>query len=169
MAQAGCYGPKYTFTGNQLTSYVMKGRYTGTAGYIADTKITKILEDSSRVMHHFINTSSHSDILVYDKTNTKSARAALYANWGLGGTSDWASDLQTFHPAPKPNPDWLQLKTRVAANLDPFVDETRNGNWTDFDCSNDYVKYSMRVYPEDRWRGWDLRRHGRTWSGSTRR
>ncbi|KAL4789112.1 chitinase [Aspergillus venezuelensis] len=160
MAQAGCDGPGCTFTGDRLNSNAMKGRCTGTAGYIADAEIAEILEDSSRVTRHFVDSSSHSDILVYDETewvgymssSTKSARTALYKDWGLGGTSDWASDLQAFHATPKPNPNWLSLKTKVAADLGPFVDETRNGNWTDFDCDHDYVKYSMRVYPDQRWR-----------------
>ncbi|KAL4811649.1 glycoside hydrolase superfamily [Aspergillus spinulosporus] len=101
MAQAGCYGPDCTFTGDRLNSNAKKGRCTGTAGYIADAEIAEILADESRVVRHFVDSSSNSDILVYDETEwvgymsakTKRTRTALYVNWGLGGTSDWASDL----------------------------------------------------------------------------
>ncbi|BCS17279.1 uncharacterized protein APUU_10107S [Aspergillus puulaauensis] len=157
MAQPGCYNPDCTFTGDRLSSHVIKGWCTGTAGYLVDAEITEILEDSSRVTCYFINLSSHSNILVYGKTkwvgyistSIKSARTTLYASWGLGGISDWASDLQSFHAAPKPNPDWVYMKSKIAANLDPFIDETRNGNWTNFNCDDDNVKYLMRAYPED--------------------
>jgi hypothetical protein len=63
MAQAGCYGPDYTFNGDRLNSNTKKGRCTGTAGYIADAEIAEMLADESCVVSHFVNSSSNIDIL----------------------------------------------------------------------------------------------------------
>jgi GH18 family chitinase len=105
MAEAGCYGPNCFYTGDRLNSNAKKGKCTGTAGYIAE-----ILGNPKRaVTQHYLDSSSNSDILVYDDTeyvsymsaSTKAIRVALYAAWGLGGTSDWASDLQKYNKMPK--------------------------------------------------------------------
>lgn len=159
MAEAGCDGPGCKFTGERLSSNARKGRCTGTAGYIADAEIEEILADESRVNRHFVDPGSHSDILVYDDTEwvgfmspaTKAERTGLYANWGLGGTSDWATDLQSFHAVPGPNKDWSSYRASVLANKDPMVDRTRNGGWTDLDCSHESVADLIQTLPEDRW------------------
>ncbi|KAM6532558.1 hypothetical protein FSOLCH5_001982 [Fusarium solani] len=110
MAEAGCYGPECLYTGDRLNSDAKKGKCTDTAGYIADAEIGDILKDTSRVVKHFVDSTSNSDILIYDDTewvsymssSTKKVRENLYKSWGMGGTTDWAVDLQTYHDVPKP-------------------------------------------------------------------
>jgi GH18 family chitinase len=102
MAAAGCWGPNCLFTGDRLNSNAKKGLCTATAGYIADAEIAEILANAGRVVRSFVDPTSNSDILVYDDTEwvgymsptTKMVRTALYSAWGMGGTTDWAVDLQ---------------------------------------------------------------------------
>ncbi|KGO73174.1 Glycoside hydrolase, superfamily [Penicillium italicum] len=156
MAEAGCYGPSCLYTGDRLNSNAKKGKCTGTAGYIADAEIAEILNNPKRsVTQHFVDSSSNSDILVYDDTEyvsymsaaTKATRAALYKAWGLGGTSDWASDLQTYNEVPKPAKSWDAFFKRVLDGEDPEVDDTRNGNWTEFNCDHEMTVHPTAYLP----------------------
>jgi hypothetical protein len=159
MAEAGCWGPSCVFTGDRLNSNAKKGKCTGTAGYIADAEIAEILNDPGRVVKHFVDSSSNSDVLVYDDTewvgymsaSTKRTRAALYSAWGLGGTSDWASDLQKYHDVPAPAKSWGVFKQLALAGEDPKADHTRNGNWTEMDCTHEMIVDSTYHLPSERW------------------
>ncbi|KAJ5647453.1 hypothetical protein N7490_003825 [Penicillium lividum] len=161
MAEAGCYGPNCVYTGDRLNSNAKPGKCTATAGYIADAEIAEILDNPKRaVTQHFVDSSSNSDILVYDDTEwvsymsatTKKTRTALYKAWGLGGTSDWASDLQTYNEVPKPAADWKTFKKLAVAGEDPKADHTRNGNWTEMDCTHEMIVDSTWYTPSDRWK-----------------
>jgi hypothetical protein len=161
MAEAGCHGPNCFYTGDRLNSNARKGKCTGTAGYIADAEINEILNNPKRaVTQHYVDSSSNSNVLVYDETEyvsymssaTKKARATLYAIWGLGGISDWASDLQTYHPVPNPAKDWDAYFKRIFAGEDPKVDDTRNGNWTEFDCTHKMTVHQSAYSPTDQWK-----------------
>ncbi|THC88729.1 hypothetical protein EYZ11_011829 [Aspergillus tanneri] len=160
MAEAGCWGPDCIFTGDRLNSNAKKGKCTGTAGYIADAEIAEILNKPGRVVKHFVDSSSNSDILVYDNTEwvgymsaaTKKTRTALYSAWGLGGTSDWASDLQKYHDVPGPATSWGVFKQLALAGEDPKTDHTRNGNWTEMDCTHKMIVDSTWYTPSDRWK-----------------
>ncbi|EHA19716.1 hypothetical protein ASPNIDRAFT_138741, partial [Aspergillus niger ATCC 1015] len=44
--------------------------------------------------------------------------------WGLGGTSDWASDLQTYHDVPKPATSWANFIQLAKAGEEPKTDQT---------------------------------------------
>jgi GH18 family chitinase len=159
MADPGCWGPNCQFTGDRLNSNAKQGKCTGTGGYLADAEIAEIMADTSRVVKSFVDTTSNSDILVYDNDEwvgymsaaTKRARNTLYSAWGLGGTSDWATDLQEYHPAPKPSEDWAVFIQRAASGINPKVDYTRNGRWTDFNCSHDVIKGKWGYPPSRRW------------------
>ncbi|KAI9040038.1 uncharacterized protein KD926_008601 [Aspergillus affinis] len=163
MAEAGCWGPECLFTGSRLNSDAKKGKCTGTAGYIADAEIHEILKDPSRVVKSFVDSSSHSDILVYDETEwvgymssaTKKQRTALYSAWGLGGTSDWASDLQEYHDVPGPSTSWGIFTELLNSGKDPKTDHTRNGNWTEFDCTHPAIVDFADYTPSERWRAVD--------------
>ncbi|KAL4886083.1 chitinase [Aspergillus karnatakaensis] len=160
MATAGCWGPDCQFTGDRLTSHALKGKCTDTAGYLADAEIAEILSDSSRVVRSFVDPSSHSDILVYDNDEwvgymssvTKRTRTNLYASWGLGGTSDWATDLQEYHEPPPPQTKWAAFSASVKSGEDPKIDKSRNGNWTDLTCDDDVVRFPRQKTPSERWR-----------------
>ncbi|THC95866.1 hypothetical protein EYZ11_004644 [Aspergillus tanneri] len=141
-------GPDCVYTGDRLNSNAKKGKCTGTAGYLADAEIAEIIKDSCRVVKSYVDTTSNGDVLIYDKDEwvgymsaaSKKTRTSLYAAWGLGGTSDWASDLQTYHDVPKPATSWANFIQLARAGEDPKTDHTRNGNWTDFDCTDSSVE-----------------------------
>lgn len=161
MAEAGCYGPDCFYTGDRLNSNAKPGKCTATAGYIANAEIAETLNSPKRaITQHFLDPSSHSDILIYDDTeyvsymseSTKKTRAALYAAWGLGGTSDWTSDLQTYNGVPRPSESWDAFKKRVLAGEDPKVGDSRNGNWADFDCMHDMAVHLSVFTPSDQWK-----------------
>lgn len=166
MAQPGCWGPSCTYTGTNTNSYAKPGVCTGTAGYIADAEIAEIMagtgsKRSGRVTASFVDASSNSDILVYDDTQwvgymsaaTKKSRAALYTAWGMGGTTDWASDLQKYNDVPSPAKDWNSFKQAIRAGLDPKGDDgVRDGNWTKLTCDNDYTINWDDHTPEEIWK-----------------
>jgi hypothetical protein len=160
MADANCWGPDCLYTGDRLGSNAKKGKCTGTAGYLADAEIAEIMKDSSRVVKSYVDTTSNSDVLIYDNDEwvgymsaaTKKVRTSLYAAWGLGGTTDWATDLQTYHDVPKPAYSWTNFIALASSGGDPKTDHTRNGNWTDFDCTAPAVMDFLDYTPSERWR-----------------
>ncbi|KAH6848434.1 hypothetical protein B0I37DRAFT_432719 [Chaetomium sp. MPI-CAGE-AT-0009] len=155
MEQPGCWGPTCKFTGTRLESHATPGRCTGTAGYMADAEINEIISGGSgakrqsRVVTHFLDATSNSDILVYDNNqwvgymseSTKRIRSRLYTGWGMAGTTDWASDLQKFND-PQLNIliDILNIETLTTAaplfngvvkQLPAFASETTYNNAKD--------------------------------------
>lgn len=159
MALADCWGPDCQFIRDRLTSYAKKGRCTGTGGYIADAEINEILNEPDRVKRQFVDTSSNSNILVYDDDEwvsymspvIKAARLILYQACGLGGITDWAVDLQKFHDPPPPSKDWPTYKRMPMMGFDPKVDVTREGNWTEFNCLHNHSRWKLAYTPSDRW------------------
>ncbi|KAJ5759971.1 hypothetical protein N7520_007127 [Penicillium odoratum] len=76
----------------------------------------------------------------------------FFLAWGLGETSDWASDLQTYNEVPKPAADWKTFKKLAVAGEDPKADHTRNGNWTEMDCTHEMIVDSTWYTPSERWK-----------------
>ncbi|KAI4685538.1 uncharacterized protein J4E84_006266 [Alternaria hordeiaustralica] len=166
MAEAGCWGADCLYTGSQMNSDATKGKCTNSAGYIADAEIAEIIEGqkrAGRVVQQFLDTSSNSDVLVYDDTQwvsymsskTKQTRSTLYSAWGLGGTTDWATDLQTFNDVPKPAKSWADFKLKVKSGESPYSDDSRNGDWTTHDCTDKYIEYPFDYPHTERWKGLD--------------
>jgi hypothetical protein len=77
------------------------GRCTQTAGYIANAEIDEIISSNSNVQILF-DDDSDSDIIVYNDTQwvdymtttTKSTRTTYYKGLNMGGTTEWAIDLE---------------------------------------------------------------------------
>ncbi|KAK4195986.1 family 18 putative glycoside hydrolase [Triangularia verruculosa] len=171
MSQPGCWGPGCHFTGDRLTSYATPGRCTGTSGYIADAEINEIINSgSNRVVARFVDSPSNSDILVYDNDQwvsymsdaTKRLRAAVYTALGMGGTTDWASDLQVFNDAPSPSESWTGPSghiTMLSAGLDPKLngsDMTPPGRWKTYDCTHPVITNLHTIgTPSYRWHALD--------------
>ena len=170
MAEEGCWGPNCKFTGDRLTSYATPGRCTDTGGYIADAEINEIIRGSangkrqnSRVTKQFLDTSSNSDILVYDNNqwvgymseSTKAVRMKLYASLGMAGTTDWASDLQGFNDPPKPAKSWDSFISIARAGGEPKKSTVKLGKWRDGSCESKYVKYQFDYDPDERWKELD--------------
>jgi chitinase len=101
MVKAGCIGPMCQYTGPK--SGATPGRCTKTAGYIANAEINEIIASNDSAEKSF-DSGSDSNILVYNNTQwvayldetTKSTRTEYYESLNMGGTTDWAVDLQSF-------------------------------------------------------------------------
>ncbi|KXJ93845.1 glycoside hydrolase superfamily [Microdochium bolleyi] len=104
MAQAGCSGPLCKFTGP--ASGALVGRCTREQGVLANAEIAEIIATNPTAQQSFL---AGSDILVYNgtqyvsymKETTKASRIAGFKALNLGGTCDWAIDLQRFWPGSK--------------------------------------------------------------------
>ncbi|KAM7214753.1 hypothetical protein V8F06_009825 [Rhypophila decipiens] len=191
MAQSGCWGPGCTFTGDRLTSHATPGRCTGQGGYLADAEILEIINgrtnmarsvgenvtdieafgqvakrQSNRVVTHFLDPGSHSDVLVYDNNqwvaymseNTKRVRTQLYTVLGMAGITDWATDLQVFNPVPKPQKNWGAFIALAATGANPKEDtNTSIGKWKDFTCTHEAVSNwgQAKMTPAMRWKAVD--------------
>jgi chitinase len=114
MTTAGCTGKDCTYTGPLSGAY--GGPCTQTPGYIANAEIAGIIAKNGTVVAadgtildvtgsiQLFQDDSFSNIVVYDDTqwiaymddDNKATRTAVYAAYNLGGTTDWAVDLQTF-------------------------------------------------------------------------
>ncbi|OAA36492.1 chitinase [Metarhizium rileyi] len=161
MAQAGCHGPNCFYTGGPLNSNAKKGRCTNIAGYIADAEIKEIIQDQSRVNQNYVDGPSHSNILVYDNTQwvsymspeVLSLRTQLYRSLNMGGTTNWAIDLETFHDIPKDSgaPSWAIFKEKLKSGLDPYQKGQRHGNWTSLTCNDRAVEDLDDLTPSERW------------------
>lgn len=98
MSSAGCAGPECTYTAAGLA-----GRCTQTAGFLANAEINEIIA-SNPTAQSLTDKNSDTDILVYNSTQwvgymssaTKKGRVDLYQSLYMGGTVDWAIDLQEF-------------------------------------------------------------------------
>jgi chitinase len=115
MSTAGCYTEDCLFTGPASGAYA--GLCTQTAGYVANAEINGIINMNGSVMTSdgdvlpvttapltYLDEDSYSNIVVYDDTqwigymddDNKAGRLLLYQGYNLGGTADWAVDLQSY-------------------------------------------------------------------------
>ncbi|KAK0662496.1 family 18 putative glycoside hydrolase [Cercophora samala] len=97
MTTPGCWGPNCFFTGP--ASGATPGRCTGEAGYISNWEIREIIANNPGGVFQY--TDDHGDVLVYNGNQWVSwmsrasynARVAWVTGLNMGGTSDWAVDL----------------------------------------------------------------------------
>jgi GH18 family chitinase len=137
MADAGCYGPSCLFTGTAIQSNAEVGPCTGTAGYISDAEVNDIItNNASRVNQNYIDSTSNSRIVVYDNIQwvalmddtIRSERQALYTGLQMGGTTNWASDLETYEVAPDGSSSWDKYRLSIKTGLDSYQEGNRTGN-----------------------------------------
>jgi hypothetical protein len=165
MADADCDGPLCKFTGSRLSSNAEKADCTDTAGYISNAEINQLLKhNSSRVNKHYVDTHSNSNIMVYDDTNwvaymspeIRAQRTKMYESLGMGGTVNWATDLEQFNDAPDDFDDWhgliLQAKSGVITSIGAG---SRSGNWTKLGCDNEYSRETPYWSSMTRWKQLD--------------
>ncbi|KAK4496425.1 hypothetical protein PRZ48_012405 [Zasmidium cellare] len=158
MASANCYGPECTFLGSAADSRATPGVCTQTAGYIANAEIEAIIKNSSRVNQNFVDPTSNSNILVYDDTqwvgwmddDIKAFRTKTYQGLNMGGTTDWATDLQSYNDAPAGLSSWQNFLSDVKNNVDPDAGP-RTGNWTNIQCTDPAVVNVGDITPAVRW------------------
>lgn len=115
MTTAGCHTEMCTYTGPSSGAYA--GLCTQTSGYISNAEINGIIAGTGTVTSAdgspvgitgtpltYLDTNSYSNIVVYDDTqwigymddSNKADRISLYQTYNLGGTADWAIDLQSY-------------------------------------------------------------------------
>ncbi|KAF7561921.1 hypothetical protein G7046_g2225 [Stylonectria norvegica] len=159
MAKAGCHTPNCLFTGSPSKSNAKKGICTNTAGYISNAEISAIINTPSRINQNYLDATSNTNILVYDNTQwvawmgpkTKASRATLYRSLNMGGTSDWATDLERYNDVPKQAKSWADFKLNVKAGMDPYQVGKRHGNWTSVTCTDQGVEDLRDLTPSQRW------------------
>lgn len=159
MAEAGCYGPDCTYLGSADDLQAAVGPCMQTTGYIANTEIQAILTNSSRINQNFIDPDSNTNILIYDDTQwvgwmsdgVKSSRTALYKGLSMGGTTDWATDLQQYNDAPFVSSGWPVFINAVVAGADPSEEGSRTGNWTSLNCNDPAVQDQLFMAPALQW------------------
>jgi hypothetical protein len=134
MASSGCFTSNCLFTGPAGQSDANPGRCTGTAGYISNAEILEIAADRSRTRLDFIDQDSNSRIVVYDSNqwvafmdeSIRNSRASRYQGLSMGGTTNWAIDLEAFHEAPNPQNSWPAFK--LAASTSVSIDGSCGAN-----------------------------------------
>ncbi|KGQ05404.1 Killer toxin subunits alpha/beta [Beauveria bassiana D1-5] len=163
MAQAGCYGPSCKYLGGPLDSQATKGVCTNTGGYIADAEIYELMRDPKRVTKSYKDKDSDSNILVYDNTqwvsymdeDTLASRTKLYKGYNMGGTTNWAIDLEEVSPPPPHSSSWSSFYEKMSTGGDPYQVGTRNGNWTNLKCSDPAVSGVRNLTAAERWEALD--------------
>ncbi|KAK4171539.1 glycoside hydrolase superfamily [Triangularia setosa] len=103
MAQKDCVGPMCTFTGIRNDSHAAPGRCTGTKGYISDAEIADIIRfnPTAKTWQQYMTdylVYNDFDWVAYMSNENKDLREILYELLHMGGSTDWAVDLQSFDP-----------------------------------------------------------------------
>ncbi|AEO70565.1 glycoside hydrolase family 18 protein [Thermothielavioides terrestris NRRL 8126] len=158
MADPNCYTPNCQYTGSRSQSDAEPGPCTGTAGYISDAEINDILANTSRVSQNYMDSTSNSRVVVYDGNQwvafmddtVRSERSKLYQGLAMGGTTNWASDLETFNPAPDATGSWDDFKLNIKIGNDPYAEGDRHGNWTQIPCDDPAVQ-DISMPSAERW------------------
>ncbi|KAL4745304.1 hypothetical protein BDW72DRAFT_211523 [Aspergillus terricola var. indicus] len=164
MADASCSGPDCFFTGGPYDSQATPGICTSTGGYIADAELNEIIEDSDRVTKQYVDEESNSDVLIYDTnqwvaymgSEIKASRKTLYKGLNMGGTTDWATDLQVYNDPPASLggmffETWAQYKAVVDNGGNPNQVGNRTGNWTEVQCTDPSVTDTDTLTPSQKW------------------
>ncbi|KAL1853192.1 hypothetical protein VTK73DRAFT_9058 [Phialemonium thermophilum] len=165
MTDPACSGPMCTWV-----KTATPGRCTKTAGYLGDAEIKDIIKNNRDARQ--LKDDSGSNILIYDKnqwvswmdSDNKKGRTTYYQSlFALGGTSDWAVDLEDYRATPKhldagaadTNKAWAVFKERINEFGDPYAVGPRTGNWTQIPCTSPATSNVYYYTPEDRWRTTD--------------
>ncbi|EGX87986.1 Glycoside hydrolase [Cordyceps militaris CM01] len=159
MADGGCYGPDCFYTGGPQDSHAKKGVCTDTAGYISHAEIKAIINTPSRVNKSFLDGKSNSNIMVYDgnqwvawmSPEVLSYRTTVYKAFGMGGTSNWAIDLESYVDPPPGINSWPSFVIKARQGKDPWDYGKRHGNWTEIKCDDRSVVDLRGLSPQQRW------------------
>jgi GH18 family chitinase/LysM repeat protein len=162
MSQAGCYGPQCTYTGSATQSNAKPGVCTKTGGYISNAEIFQIISNKKRdgrVQQNFYDSTSASNILVYDDTEyvaymddkTKETRRAIFSSLNMGGSANWATDLEIYNPAPARSDSWPAYKKAIANGGDPNQVEPPTGDWNKITCDAEVIKNLRSYTSSQRW------------------
>ncbi|CAK7212940.1 hypothetical protein SCUCBS95973_001630 [Sporothrix curviconia] len=170
MTDGSCYTPECTFGGTAGASTATPGVCTDTAGYIADAEINDIVAGTTStvsrraatVNEYYYDAASDSQVLVYNGNQwvafmtpaIRTSRTALYQGLSLGGTTNWASDLETYNAAPGDMATWSEFLLAISAGVNPLSEKatsTVTGNWTTLTCADPAVSEVRSLSPQLRW------------------
>ncbi len=165
MKDPKCKGPMCEYTGTGSASDALPGPCTGTQGYMANAEIDEFVQLASlakrdgidrratMAVESYYDTETRSNIAIVNGTwiaymdaTEKAARASLYQGLNLGGTSDWAHDLESFTE--------VERKTSGVILTSIF---TGNGgftstHWYDLSCDIEAVT-TADMDRKERWAG----------------
>ncbi|KAM5435297.1 hypothetical protein MferCBS31731_006262 [Microsporum ferrugineum] len=182
MADPSCTGPTCTFTGE-----AMKGRCTVTSGYISNAEIREIatgsisprslshgndgnieIRDISASANTWYDKDSDSNIMTYGDNwvaymveSVRARRANIYKGYNMGGTTNWAVDLDKFQDPPNliegsdVKLSWQQIKQNIKKTGDAAAcdKESRTGNWVTRECTEEFVASRLDYTSKERWEG----------------
>ncbi|TGJ82873.1 hypothetical protein E0Z10_g5898 [Xylaria hypoxylon] len=111
------------------------------------------------VSKQYVDAASDTDILVFDEVqwvgymseSRKKTRTTLYQSLRMGGTADWAIDLQIYRDVPKGHKGWNNWILTINAGMDPGYEGDRGGNWNDLVCTDPVITESRRYTPKEQW------------------
>lgn len=160
MADANCYGPNCGFTGTATQSDAKKGPCTKVAGYISDAEINDIINKSpGRINQNYVDATSNSRVVVYDDTQwvafmddaIRAERTTVYKAFQLGGTTNWALDLESYNEAPDGSHSWPDFLMRIGVGGDPYELGNRTGNWSTLTCQDPAALYGDHLSASLQW------------------
>ncbi|EPE09530.1 glycoside hydrolase family 18 protein [Ophiostoma piceae UAMH 11346] len=171
MASVGCYTPDCEFTGSASVSDATAGPCTNTSGYLGDAEIKAIVAGTSinkrslsgrdEVTTSYVDKDSHSNILVYNgnqwvswlDSDLLAERLTKYKSLSMGGTTNWAIDLEDFNDAPAGSASWAVFIENVKTGVDPSnpSGDTGSGNWSTLTCDDPAVDLSTDLTSAERW------------------
>lgn len=166
MVDPSCTGPQCLFTGGpDGGSGAAKGRCTDTAGYISNAEIKEIAggpgaktwydkESDSNMM-----TFNGDTWVAYMNEAVRSSRTNLYKGYNLGGTTNWAVDLDKFYDPPRllegsdVTLSWASIKQNVKSTGDASScdQESRTGTWVTKECTQDEIVSPTSYLSSERW------------------
>lgn len=129
MSDPSCSGPDCIYTGGYDLSNAREGICTMTAGFLANAEIKEIIEGGSDqwpIFRTYYDAVSQNDILIYgDDSGADWVSWMNSSTWGdriiyavkqnMGGSVDWAIDLESYQP-------WLDGNSDPGAVIEANVD-----------------------------------------------
>jgi hypothetical protein len=176
MKDPNCKGPMCEYTGTASASEALPGPCTGTRGYIANAEIEEFIAiqaDASRpdglrkraadddvvAVEHYYDKATESNIAIINGTWVaymdafeKSRRAQKYMAFNLGGTTDWAHDLEAF-TAVERRTSGPVLQSRFTKKGVFLGGNSGTGKrWYDISCDSDAAD-DADMDRQERWEG----------------
>lgn len=188
MVDPSCTGPNCLFTGGsgEGGSGAQKGRCTATSGYISNAEIAEIatagLTRRDSDVRTWYDKESDSNMMTWGGDNwvsymneaVRASRTNKYKGLNMGGTTNWAVDLDKFHEPPKLiedsdlTLDWDVMKRNIKRQGNALACdlELRTGTWVTKECTEDVAAHPSRWLPSERWEGLDC---GSAWKDAQAR
>ncbi|KAG6002439.1 hypothetical protein E4U43_001120, partial [Claviceps pusilla] len=162
LADPSCTGPSCRTKGkrDEASLRSTRGLCTNIAGYIGNAEVVEIAQSSGNKFWY--DKESDTQMVTYDRDSwvafmtpqIKASRKKKFKNLNLGGTGDFAVDLDTFHSAPSNEQvTWETFKHNVKNfGKESTCDwEFRSGTWVNRTCTQDEVASPFNHTASERW------------------